>query len=115
MSERCDTCGLVASVGPHGDGVCTPTEHHKISETVVPYVCSQRDCEHWADGDGSQCPTEIWDVCEECSRESREECEGPVTTWDECRLRPCTACGGVSLAHWDRDHEWTPDRTNRGA
>ena len=110
MSERCDICGLMANVGPHGDGVCTPSAHHKISETVVPFICSERDCEHHALGI-EPCPSSQMDICDECTRESWEEWEGPVTAWEDCRIRPCADCGGIYLAHWDRDHEWIPNRT----
>ena len=90
--------------------------HHKISETVVPYVCSQRDCEHWALGDGSECPTEVMEVCEEHSKAAWEEWEGPVVAWEDCFLRPCTTCGEPYSEHWGSEHEWTPsaDVEDRG-
>lgn len=72
-------------------------EHRKVEMTVVPYVCSERDCEHWSPAGSGNCPETVEAVCEECTRRCWEFHEGPVVPWDECWLTnpeedPCT-CG----------------------
>ncbi len=70
--------------------------HHKVQMTVVPFECSERDCEHWSPLGSGECPESVWDVCEECTEASREYHEGPVVTWDECWLTtddPECECG----------------------
>jgi hypothetical protein len=58
--------------------------HTKIEQSVVAWECAERDCEHRALGI-EPCPSQVIDICKECSDRSWDEGEGTVIPWEDCQ------------------------------